>query len=418
MANTDDAAQRLREAVIAAAEPWEKDCARPPFTLPEILTMAVVGCDDEGYGGWPHEMPTGLGVSIWIDRGFPYWRRYYEQNELYDVYQCYETPVYLFDKDWATNTLEAGWNVQLSDAQVFLQQAIGEGSQTRFPFLKLPAELRNRIYDLVLSFPPSGVMAVNNSWHGYSCANAFWTRAEASCPAPFDIESWILKAYDEMSADVYNDMYNSLPIPDKINYFIRDLDLDCFHQSCESKLALLLANKEICAEAMPFFYRANTFMFLSVSHLELKVRIMPAGRRKHLRSVAFSYVPEDVSVAVSAFRMLAAIPKLHNIHIDVDEASWSRTQKLQDPASELLNIAGLDVLADLVCNLQEVEFSSRCPTIAAYLQAELQRVKKTAMEDGTEDANGVETEDATEIMKEAAGAQGKAESDSPDGEVD
>lgn len=400
-ADTDDAARKLQQSVIAAVEPWKTNRERPPFSLAEIFTMAAVAAGADEYpNSWPHLLPNGFEIRHWIKDNFAFWRD--RSGELSRGFESYESPVYspdeIFDSRFDMNSY-----VEPSEAQIILQHVIGESKPTQFSLLKLSAELRDKIYDLVLSFPPSGVMAVNTISQYEPLTHAFWTRAKASCSAPFDINSWTVGNY-EWPYGV--DVYASLCVPDNFRGLESSYGFERYHQSCESKLALLLANKEIYAEAMPFFYRANTFMFLSVKHLEHKLRIMPAERRKNLRSVAFSYVPEDISVAVNAFRMLAAIPKLHVIHIDVDEAIWTRTQKLQDPANELLNIAGLDVLADVVCNLQEVKFSSRCPTVASYLQAEMRAAQNTAnvvKVDETGEAQGLKADDKTAIGKEAAG---------------
>lgn len=395
MANDDDAAQKLRESILTAVEPYKKTTEEPRFLLAEILTVAVVCCQEDR--ARPQPRISGVAIMNWIDDKFGHWSRYIR------LLQSYETPVCMNDELGVSNILDASWKVRVPDNQVFLRRALGGQPQTRFPFLKLPTELRNRIYELVLSFPASGVMAVNSNNNNTNSrrkpyANAFWTRTKDSCTAPFSIDVWTM----EHNNDKMTDIYASCSISDKHQSFLSFNELGSHYQSCESKLALLLTNKEIYAEAMPFFYDSNTFMFLSVSHLELKLRIMPAERRKHLRSVAFSYCPPDTSVAVSAFRVLAAIPKLHAIHVDVDEASWTRTEKLQDPANELVNIARLDILVDLVCSLQEVTFSSRCPIIAAHLKAKMRAAQKTAEVNETDEAKGLEADDATAVEEGAA----------------
>lgn len=97
-----------------------------------------------------------------------------------------------------------------------------------FPFLKLPAEMRNMIYEMLYTFPEDGLIITHERG-----------------PRP------VRRAEEE-----------HLPTMNLCHYdWGTELDLTFNSHN----LALLAVNKRIYAEAMPFFYSVNHFHFRFIS---------------------------------------------------------------------------------------------------------------------------------------------------------
>ena len=134
-----------------------------------------------------------------------------------------------------------------------------------FPLMKLPWEIRQRIYYLHFQQPKK-----QDAWG-------------AECPAG-----------DRCLIAVYNDF---VPVRE-----------------------LILANKLIYHEAMPVYYRTKTFIFESVQSLWRFLRIIGPTQRSHVAHVCFTLRGTRERYG---FRLLADYPRLQSLEIIVPEVYGS-----------------------------------------------------------------------------------------------
>lgn len=178
------------------------------------------------------------------------------------VYRRFEVPIKLIrgSKQWLDK-----WSVTTAAARIFLQGRLGRGKKTQaqqqsFPFMRLPAELRNRIYELVLRFPESGV-----------CVKLKADDRDGSfrIPARLSVMREEAKSFNEvhmsdLDAAYFDHSWSAIAddLPDGV----------LFCRPPAVCLALLQVSKEVFQEAMPVFYSTNNFIFAKVKQLQCSSR--------------------------------------------------------------------------------------------------------------------------------------------------
>lgn len=143
-------------------------------------------------------------------------------------------------------------------------------------------------------------------------------------------------------------------------------------------LDLFLANRRI-EEGVPIFYQQNVFYFYNVYELSTFLLSLPVYRRQRLRSLAFSYLPNDRDLAPRVFHDLTFLPRLLDVCIDIPEDAWMDVQRRGGQATNPLKIRNLDALAKSIHGLENVTFSKRCSRTADYLRAKMEEPARQAL---------------------------------------
>ncbi|KAK5127482.1 hypothetical protein LTR85_006821 [Meristemomyces frigidus] len=252
---------------------------------------------------------------------------------------------------------EQHWITSTSEARIFLRSTLhaastGTGTTQHFSFLKLPAELRQNIYELALGFPRSGV------YFQYSHRFGHPPKPESLYTRTRDYEATLEVDGDEDTKD-------------DIEYAG---ELRCPPTS--EVLALLQANKQIHREAVAVFYSINTFIGGSVRELYNMLATMPEDRRKHVGHIKFTYHVQDAGIAPSSFRLLKNIEHLRRLDITIYERIWleEKNWKGKQVYPSIEKLPGLATLRS-VRGLRALAFHGDCENFKAYLEPEMMKVK-------------------------------------------
>lgn len=244
--------------------------------------------------------------------------------------------------------------------RLFLSKWLEPDRTGMFPFLELPAELRNTVYEMVLAFPPEGMIVTNN---GFQLAR----RTEDHHVEPVD-----LATLDTSHA------------------------LDLRRQS--QNLALVQVKKQIYAEAMPLVYCRNHFYFGDLDALVRFINALSIDRIEHLNSLAFSTnqrhftytLPVDFDVAL---RKLSNVRRLQFLEIEIYETTWfglPRRERLAcfprrkeiKPFRTCDDIPGFEEVAEVASKAEKLKFRGECPTIRAWIEGRIDHIKKGGKAEG------------------------------------
>lgn len=326
------------QALISAAIRPYRSCAneQPPFSLQVLVVMALSAS----------EQPLSRnGIYAWILRTFAFYRRlgatsswiYLDVEGKADeclhrertgraidtarlnrpsgieaVLHSYTVPVCQLPgergDDGSQEVLREGdklWTVSsAAQARLFLTPRIcgepDEELRSSFRFLDLPPELRNVIYTMVLSYPPSGIMI--NRGHDADRSGTVYV-VSRDFDRAFDFDSW----HEAKESCTYSRNYLTIG-------------------RLSSLLSLLAVNRQIRSEALYIFANVNTFYFTSAAHMHQVLRRMSADHRDNVRSVAFNHASGigRASDLPNAFGMLARMKRLRRLRIWVDQGVWRR----------------------------------------------------------------------------------------------
>jgi hypothetical protein len=255
--------------------------------------------------------------------------------------------------------------IPITAGRIFLRRWLEPQRMGTFNFLKLPAELRNRIYDLVFALPPSG-------------AGFFDT--------PYDHTGVVVmnrETDNVVESSTWGDVNDRelLRLP-----------------SMQTILALLSVNKQIHSEAKSHFYEINAFYF---DHLEaFSAFVMKTGITRLIRlgHLKLDFHPQDeedpdifvdgvkdFSLAVAKLQRCKSIAKLELI---VRENWWLRAPagfrrafNRATPYKRPQTLPFIGSLVELAAKAKKLEIDSdRAPTLAKYVkdQVLVLRAKETA----------------------------------------
>ncbi|KAI9871383.1 MAG: hypothetical protein M1830_002967 [Pleopsidium flavum] len=195
-----------------------------------------------------------------------------------------------------------------------------------FPFMKLPPELREKIYHYHLVLPEP-VKPTKPS------QTTFVLQHMNNCPLSKHTPS---SSRDRNEAD----KTGILKCKDAFTGFERDLLIP------ESVLAILLVSRQVCSEAIHIFYRFNHFIFTNVeciNHFIINVN----DRYLDLAELSFAF---SSTTAVVVFSKLADCRYLTKLHVKMRfDASYVRLNNGKTLATaagmkELRKIRGIEVL--------------------------------------------------------------------------
>lgn len=230
------------------------------------------------------------------------------------------------------------WVVPVNEARLFLRRVFavatpGEKKDAKpFRLLDLPAELRERIFELVVALPKSSVR-VRHSFNDQRLIT--------------------------LSARTRNyDLPLDITIPDQ------EYGFSCMLPS--RLLAFLRTNQQVYREAQHLFYSVNTFSCEDQKELFYFLQALPAEKRSHLRHVAFEYKAELPKcwreMGVSAMEMLKECEFLRELDVKIDEGAWLgfRTKSSNKQIfANVLKIPGMKELGSLR-GLKRVGWHGNC----------------------------------------------------------
>lgn len=306
----------FKQQIALAIKPSNESSDEPPFSMEELVVMCLASEDQH--------MSTNK-IAIWIMNHCRWYREVTaiavlvygdlpkddHRQDLYDAlnHESYELPIYETGEEtgvWYTTTGEAMSLLTPIMADLFPKCYPRETSETHFDFFKLPAELRNNIYDMVFTHP-DGVLEVNGGFAG----NANITLNTYGVPYKSEsreaILLWMLNAEKQCAEET---MWYELSSTSEI-------------------LEPLAICQQFNQEASASFFGRNTFYANELNSLHTMLSALLPSRRQLITSLAFAYWPNlgDTKVAAETFAMLAAMPRLRAIRILIDEAAWTKATK-------------------------------------------------------------------------------------------
>lgn len=247
------------------------------------------------------------------------------------------------------------WKITPSNALTYLaiHYPVSRLRSGPFRFMDLPAELRVRIYEMVLGFPRSGI-AILPSTSGTIAKNNAGKRVMKLLTRSYDREfSWMDWKH--------NRTYLNGP-------------------SLATTLSLLRTNHEIYKEALPVFFNCNKFVFTDFRTLHAFLHRTAAHRRNFIAKLVFQYPPVDASVGPKVFRMLKEMTGLRELEIHFSEAAWGGELKRLDGVKKYPDMLRLPGFRDLrSCRgLKKVEWVGDCETVKGVFVEEMTREKVSA----------------------------------------
>jgi hypothetical protein len=234
--------------------------------------------------------------------------------------------------------VETTYSISLETVETYLHPLFQvHNEKRRMDFFELPPELRNRIYQMVFRYPPSG-------FAGRTRNGTF------KCVSRSPVDSFHFSRVGRHN--VSQPVLETLPL--------RDI------------LGPLLVSRQFYQEAMPFFYNIHHFHWNDLATMKFSLGRLAPSRRKHIGSVSATYLFVECEYAANAFEFLLEMPKLRGHFLQLDEytfgRNWGGRRKKEIPFS----IPGLDVLLQL--KLDDVVFEE-CPKLAAALKDEMTKGK-------------------------------------------
>lgn len=340
--------KRLKKRINAVIAPYAESEEEPPFTAQELFVMALLSNDCS--------MNT-KSILRWTFDNFQYCRdlafaSFDDTSSHQDrmpgkefrarlrrVPQDFELPLEagrpLHYRDGSGSSKY--YHISVANGERVLTTVLGiRKGKGAFPFFRLPAELRNVVYEMVFRYPDSGLILV---------------------PA-------VKKAVVVAKSDGYG-------------YAVEDSD-DGTHQKftrpIKDILSPLRLSRQFHDEAMPFFYNVNDFVFINPWNMVGVLHKIPASHREHIRHITVTYRPGYNYNAAAAFTRLSWLGGLRSLEIFLDEKAFIRDAKRKgNKRTGAMQMPGVPAL-NKVRGLESVTFHG-CPTIEEVLKRKMLKPK-------------------------------------------
>jgi len=322
----------LTNAIRNVIAPWRyRTDTAPPFSPTELVVMALAVC---------HESMKRKDLFFWIHDTFEYYQTQqtaaalwgslchypaskhgpwemrrderYRRNLHYgpsflNILRSYETPV---DSTEGNLEYQVKLSVDLKDARNFLRPLLWPYQpEGHFPFLRLPAEIRTTIYEMVLRFPSAGLNLLERDLR----------KKRVVCTYSRDLKAPLCTGLTREPGPHRWSGWQGLRW--KLTNMKRGmLEIGTFTQI----LALTRVNRQIREEAGGVFFAINTFCFDSAWHLRFTLEHLSARQRDSIERIAFDY-RYDAAACMSmreAFVALATMKSLRWLHISIIEEEW------------------------------------------------------------------------------------------------
>lgn len=383
----------VRSEIVARIERYRHSTKRPPFSAAEMTVMAILcsdkhaltraeilrwilstfkyyggklvddylaGCSDESM--WYDEHPSNLGPIVDSFEGETFYNYDVPLREAWPV--AFEEYDEFLDGDDIKGTYETdiAFTVSPSAGRIFLAKRLAPRRKKVFPFLRLPAELRNAIYEMVLAYPKSGFsIAPPYSDHPREPRLTACERIDGT--APFTNVTHRSAMARKVQIGPMNEV-----------------------------LALLTVCKQLYDEAMPIFYSINTFCFENPSVLAQALSHLPEDRLRHVTSVEVKlcdghFSIYDISLVgmdqfVPATRALSQLRALKELRIESVDSTWLEMAKgfreklgRKTKFTKIEQIAGFVDLAAAAAKAEKVEFFGECPLTKAFIEGEREKLQ-------------------------------------------
>ena len=142
----------LRERAEDIIRLWRLSSDKSPFSGVDLFTMALLHND---------EPMNENKVAEWVRKSFSYYSelRYYDAAFIRDGGRQVELPATQPARKFFANPNE-DWHLVIAEARIYLQTRFEPKPGGSFPFLELPPELRNRVYEMVFQLSPDWLAAL------------------------------------------------------------------------------------------------------------------------------------------------------------------------------------------------------------------------------------------------------------------
>ncbi|GAB1733172.1 hypothetical protein NU195Hw_g35t1 [Hortaea werneckii] len=313
------ARESLREETLTLIEPFARSPEQPPFNAAELTMMAIV-CN-------PASTPGRIGVFSWSSKMFTYYNhqlidscaqclrnkaeagnhleellasRLGKPHKLYDVPLRGIYPEAPYDERLKFHT-PVDFDVTPAAARTFFRRWLEPERKGTFPFLELPAELRNEVYKVLFHFPESGLKI-----HGLSRSGQEDGRIVMRVLSRIDGDD---DPFDHVSKVPIHDVRWDIKIP-----------------PTSEILAILATNRQIFSEACPLFYSLNRFRFPSIRALHtVLMNPTQTNRLQHMKSTHINLLrkPEHLDKFVPAMEALSShLTGLKKLEVRITADLW------------------------------------------------------------------------------------------------
>lgn len=258
----------------------------------------------------------------------------------------YDVPIHMQETHTGFE-METSYTIKPDCARAYLSRLLEPDRKGQFRLQKLPAELRNRIYHLVLRFDDCEIVARWDEGPKFGL-----THASRITQNP---------AYSKASGQKYS----------------RDLpsDVDSLLASC----------RQVRHEAKPVFFGANTFLFPSLRGAYVDMKQLHKSQVALLKKISITMRPysqwteEHLYTAKEAFKTL---PALDECTFNIDDAAWLvqsgpyKNYSLLWSYEDLKGLDGLVAMAaktknvKVTCNIgiQSLVKASGCDRFKAFME--------------------------------------------------
>ncbi|KAF2160151.1 hypothetical protein M409DRAFT_29446 [Zasmidium cellare ATCC 36951] len=354
----------LKEEISTLTGPYQVSGKRPPFSTAEMVVMAIICGNEASY--------TIASSRRSIITTYPYYRDKVLKEllvnwecefsdfrpvelvpELVDTFHRHDVPLVRYEDPSERDVQyldDAEFTVTPQAARIFLESRLCDSRQGVFPFFKLPAELRNSIYEMVLRFHPSGIVINSNT-----------------CSAE-------LRQHPE-DEDSYVEEEGVVP---------RDCDI-----GNTNVIALLQVCKQAYAEAAPILYGQNKFTFAHEGLLCLNdmISARQSPATQHLEYVELFLRPFKVEARVfeRAAQMLASGKRLKFLALDMRDRDWLEMSKVRrldhygrkSKFTKAGQIPGFRHLVEAAANAEtfELKGGDESTRLKALFDAEIEKIE-------------------------------------------
>ncbi|KAK4951551.1 hypothetical protein LTR10_010527 [Elasticomyces elasticus] len=342
----------VRERIDTAILPWARNEEKPPFCATDLILMALLS----------RGTLTRTEIYRWMVDNFGYYRKLavkafsgYNRatGKLLDVHELhrklgkafrqYDLPLTVLEdvKMGDEDEVEVRYKAHGAAEAMLTIRLTDPGTKQAFPFFRLPAELRNTIYELVFQYPRSGL------YFASSCTTQPRTLSR-------DLDDVGEFPPPASSRKPWEDLYLAKPV----------------HVILEP----LLTSRQFYNEAMPVFFQINTFHFPNYHTMSATLYEIPVAHKKHIRSVSFKLATFIWQAKVDEnFVALLMLPDLRKMCIRFDEGNWLHGG-LGVPAHQSIKEHPCAKIRGQLYGLEEATFIG-CPKLQALLKDGMLRPK-------------------------------------------
>ncbi|GIZ47102.1 hypothetical protein CKM354_001020200 [Cercospora kikuchii] len=258
---------------------------------------------------------------------------------LYEAARDFEHPLNCvdeFDPSHDTDVCENKYTMCAKAARIYLRDRLEPLRQGYFDFMGLPAELREKIYKMLLVYPRPGLTLADNAREPIhrNVRLGLWSRTDLEIPAHI----------------------SDTEVPE--NEFAVG--------SLTKTLAVLVVSKQVRQEALPVFYGRNTFNFGSLRSLDRALELLSHETVKDIRDLRIVVNRKRMGDPLPQLKKLRSFEALRKLTLTVprDSAFWNHICIYDDEnraatpseLSKLKRVTELNEIIALTKRAKHVEF--------------------------------------------------------------